>query len=188
MVTGGPSQRDVNSAAIAKSVATVVTEVLKEREKKYKEAGHGCLTNIDNEGEFFDVARKSEKVLCHFYTTTNRRCDIVDAKLKELSIKRLDIRCIRIDAERSPFLSERLKIFMIPSIMIIKNGKTDHTIQGFDELGGTDNWTLRDLEDVLYRHGFVQERVKASGHDNDNGELGIMTRRKMYNEESDDSD
>lgn len=42
---------------------------------------------------------------------------------------------VKIDAEKSPFLVERLKITILPSILCIKDGKTVHTIQGFDEFG-----------------------------------------------------
>ena len=42
---------------------------------------------------------------------------------------------VKIDAEKSPFLVERLAIVMLPSILCIKDGKTVHTIVGFDELG-----------------------------------------------------
>lgn len=48
------------------------------------------------------------------------------------------------NVEKSPFLVERLQIWCMPSIVLIKDGKTDHTIQGFDELGGDvcPGWTL----------------------------------------------
>lgn len=42
---------------------------------------------------------------------------------------------MKIDAEKSPFLVEKLRIVVLPSILCIKDGKTEHVIVGFDELG-----------------------------------------------------
>jgi len=47
----------------------------------------------------------------------------------------------KIDAEKSPFLVERLQIVVLPTILCIKDGKTVHQIVGFDEFG------VRDLSD-----------------------------------------
>jgi hypothetical protein len=47
---------------------------------------------------------------------------------------------VKIDAEKSPFLVERLSIVMLPSILCIKDGRTEHTIVGFDEMGVRGWW------------------------------------------------
>ena len=62
----------------------------------------------------------------------------------------------KINAEKSPYLCEKLNIWMMPSIVLIKNRKTEHTIVGFDELGGTDKFTSYDMSCVLARHGMVE--------------------------------
>lgn len=41
----------------------------------------------------------------------------------------------KIDAEKSPFLVERLQIVTLPTILCIKDGKTVHQVVGFDEFG-----------------------------------------------------
>ena len=57
-------------------------------------------------------------------------------------------RFVRINAEKCPYLCEKLHIWMLPSIVLIKEGRTEYTIRGFDELGGMDFPTER-LEAVL---------------------------------------
>lgn len=42
----------------------------------------------------------------HFYRPSNRTCEVVDARLSELAVRHMDIRCVKINAEKSPFLSE----------------------------------------------------------------------------------
>lgn len=48
---------------------------------------------------------------------------------------------LQIDAEKSPFLVERLKIWMLPTLAVIKKEKTTDYIVGLDELGGTDDFS-----------------------------------------------
>ena len=61
-----------------------------------------------------------------------------------LAWSHVETRFVKINAEKNPFLVERLGILMMPTIVLIKNGKTDHAIHGFDEFGGTDDFTTAD--------------------------------------------
>lgn len=47
----------------------------------------------------------------------------------------------KIDAEKAPYLVEKLNIFMMPTLVLIKDGQTVHHIRGFDEFGGTDKFS-----------------------------------------------
>ena len=40
---------------------------------------------------------------------------------------------------------EKLHIWMMPTMVLVKDRKTQHSIVGFDELGGTENFSTRDL-------------------------------------------
>ena len=95
--------------------------------------------------------------MVHFYRPATRRCEIVDKHMAILARKHLETKFMRVDAERSPFLAEKLKIWMLPTMVIVKNGKTEHSIVGLDELGGGDNFTTETLEQVLLQHGAVME-------------------------------
>lgn len=44
----------------------------------------------------------------------------------------------------------------MPTIVLIKGGKTDHAIHGFDEFGGTDDFSTDDVSYVLSQHGMVK--------------------------------
>ena len=48
---------------------------------------------------------------------------------------------MQIHAEKSPFLTERLRILMLPTLALIKSEKTVDYIVGFDDLGGTDDFS-----------------------------------------------
>jgi hypothetical protein len=61
----------------------------------------------------------------------------------------------QIDAEKSPFLVERLKIWMLPTLALIKNEKTVDYVVGLDELGGTDDFKTDTLRARLAAAGVL---------------------------------
>lgn len=93
----------------------------------------------------------------------------MDKHLAGLARKHIETKFIRVDAEKSPFLAERLKIWMLPTVVLIKDGKTDHSIVGFDELGGKDEFPTAVLEQLLLK---VRRRMGGGG-----GEGGRRKRR-----------
>jgi len=112
-------------------------------------AGHGEYRECDDQKRFFDDLRNSPRAVVHFYRPTTRRCEIVDKHLGLLARKHLETKFVRVNAERCPFLCERLNIWMLPTIVCIVNNKTEHSIVGFDEMGGNDNFQTEELERLL---------------------------------------
>jgi hypothetical protein len=55
----------------------------------------------------------------------------------------------QINAEKSPFLTERLRIWMLPTLALVKHEKTVDYVVGFDDLGGKDDFTTQMLVDRL---------------------------------------
>lgn len=58
----------------------------------------------------------------------------------------------KIDAEKSPYLVEKLNIFVMPTLLLIKGGETVKHLRGFDELGGTDEFSSDMLAWVLTQY------------------------------------
>lgn len=124
--------------------------------QKLRAIGHGEYVDIADEKEFFDVAKKSKTVVCHFYRNSTWRCQIFDKHLTELARMHMETRFVKLNIEKSPYLAEKLRIVMLPTVMLIKDGKTEHSIIGFDELGGLDDFPTEDLEDLLVRWGICK--------------------------------
>lgn len=114
--------------------------------------GHGRYMELSDQKEFFDASKNSKMVVVHFYRPATWRCQVVDRHFGDLAPRHLETRFCKIDAEKSPFLVERLKIVMLPTILCIKDGKTEHQIVGFDELGGSDEFPSTTMEYVLAEH------------------------------------
>ena len=116
--------------------------------------GHGEYTMLD-EKEFFAVAKESNLLVIHFWRPSTWRCEIVDKHLQVLCKKHWKTRFVKVNAEKSPFLTERMHIWCIPSLVLCKDGKTDHTIVGFTELGATDEFPTERLEEILAFHEVI---------------------------------
>ena len=53
---------------------------------------------------------------------------VMDRHLDALAQTHLETRFVRIHAEKSPFLTERLKIFMLPTVALVRNAKIEEYI------------------------------------------------------------
>jgi hypothetical protein len=91
--------------------------------------GHGEYRECDDQKRFFDELRAAPRAVIHFYRPSTRRCEIIDKHFYALAPKHIETKFLRVNAERSPFLAERLHIWMLPTIVCCRDGKTDHSIQ-----------------------------------------------------------
>jgi hypothetical protein len=118
--------------------------------------GHGEYSELGGEKDFFDVIKKSQKVVVHFYLRTTPRCKILDRHLKILARQHLETRFLKIDGEKSPFLSERLSIKVIPTLLAVVQGIAVDRILGFTELGNVDGFSTEMLEWRLAQSGVIE--------------------------------
>ncbi|KAG6545930.1 hypothetical protein Mapa_012590 [Marchantia paleacea] len=125
-----------------------------EKKKQWAALGHGEYQDVTVEKEFFSIVKASERVVAHFYRE-NWPCKVVDKHLNILAKQHLETRFIRLNAEKSPFLTDRLKIFMLPTLALVKNGKVEDYVVGFDELGGSDDFSTEELEDRIAKAGVI---------------------------------
>lgn len=149
---------------------------------------------ITDTKEFFNAAKRSQRLIVHFYRSVTARCQIVDAHFERLAETHLESRFVKIDAEKNPFLVERLGIILMPTIVLIKDGKTEHSIHGFDEFGGTDDFSTADCAYILATHKVlnyetdrseeITQRATKAGVNN----VRMATIRSSEYDENDDAD
>jgi len=172
-------------------------DALKKAQSKKQEwiaNDHGKYTEVPDEKAFFDACKKSKKVVCHFYRDSTFRCKIVDKHLEILAPKYLETKFIKIDAEKCKFLVDRLRIVVLPTICIAKEGKTQDYIVGFDELGGVDDfptemmeWRLGTAQAINYEGDLLSP--PRFGKQKDTSVFGFVKTKKTIKEgrEGDDS-
>lgn len=119
---------------------------MQEQRAEWKKQGHGEYSEIPEEKEFFNITKNSTNVVCHFYRDETFRCKILDKHLNILAKKHMETKFVKINAEKCPFLCDRLKIKVIPTIILIKDSQTRGYVVGFTDLGNTDEFSTEMLE------------------------------------------
>mmetsp|Transcript_11863 Transcript_11863/g.30094 ORF Transcript_11863/g.30094 Transcript_11863/m.30094 type:complete len:247 (-) Transcript_11863:1553-2293(-) len=163
-------------------------------QKKYRELGHGTYTELgsgstndsrDIAKDFFQTSKESDRIIYHFYRPTTRYCDIFHAHLEKLAQKHLETKFVKINVEGcdnnegggASFLVERLGIVVMPTLVLVKDRKAIHHMRGFDELGGTEDFSTNMLAHVLGTHGITDLRDDEEMSEEWLKEQGINTIR-----------
>lgn len=155
-------------------------------------AGHGEYYEIREEKEFFEITKKSPNMVVHFYKQDTPRCKIVDHHLKILCAKHLETRFLCINVEKAPFLTERLRVRVIPTITLVKDSNTKDYIVGFTDLGNCDDFTTDMLEWRIAQSGAIRyDGDLTTPPDNKRGKstrLVVESKRAIRGNEDDSSD
>lgn len=111
---------------------------LQEKEVTWRQKQHGQYREISQDDFFNIVVREkggSEDVAVHFYHKDFERCKLMDRYLQDLAPAMMAVKLVKIDAERAPFLIQRLKITMLPCVLLFHNDVNVDRIVGFDGCG-----------------------------------------------------
>ena len=163
-----------------------------QQKQKYRELGHGTYTELgsgstqdsrDIAKDFFQTSKESERIVFHFYRPSTRYCDVFHAHLAKLAEKHLETKFVKVNVEGcdnnegsgASFLVERLGIVVMPTLVLVKNRKAFHHMRGFDELGGTEDFSTNMLAHVLGAHGVTDVRDDEEMDEEFLKERGINT-------------
>ena len=89
------------------------------RREEWASKGHGEYREIPDEKAFFKEMKGEERMVCHFYRE-NWPCKVMDKHLNILCRQHFETKFVKIDAEKSPYLVDKLKIWMLPTLALIK--------------------------------------------------------------------
>ncbi|XP_033337484.2 phosducin-like protein 3 [Megalopta genalis] len=183
---------DINDFEKLREARLKKLKLLQQQKQNWLTLGHGEYLEVHDEKEFFDVSKKSQNIVCLFYKDDSPRCKIVDHHLKILAKKHIEARFCRLNVERCPFLTERLRIKIIPTIALIVHSKTKDYIVGFTELGNCDDFSTETLEYRISLSGVIQYEDTYSSENNRKPWLSQVVKPKTIKgsntANSDDSD
>lgn len=128
---------------------------MQKRREKWLQQGHGEYCDLSDEKDFFKEMKGEERMVVHFYRKSNFPCKVMDKHLLELSKRHIETKFCKIDAEKSPYLTEKLKIWMLPTLALIKNEKVVEYLVGLDDLGGVEDFKQASLCLALAAHGVL---------------------------------
>jgi len=109
---------------------------------KYQGLGHGSYDEIAEE-EFLKTVTSSERCVVHFYHKMFEKCKVMDMHLGKCARKFFGTRFVKLDAEKSPFFVEKLKIKTLPCAVVFNDGVAVGRQVGFDGLGGEEFQTVQ---------------------------------------------
>ena len=121
----------------------------------WKSQGHGKLEEIADEKQFFEEAKTNKLVVCHFYRSTTPYCLLLDQHLMKISPKHMETRFIKLNAEKCDYLVTKLRITVMPTLIIMVDNYACGRVEGFTELGNTDKFSTEKLEQVLGEKGVI---------------------------------
>jgi thioredoxin-like negative regulator of GroEL len=148
---------DEELLAIRKKRMKQLKEVQARREEWVKK-GHGQYLEVTDPKMFFDNVQSSERVVVHFMRRSTPRCEIIERHLRIIAREHFETRFCYVDVERIPSLPERFNVMMLPTLMLVEKQNTFHSIIGFDEFGGTDDFPTSTVKQVLGYYGMVNEK------------------------------
>jgi thiol-disulfide isomerase/thioredoxin len=116
--------------------------------------GHGQYREIVQD-EFLTEVTGSFHVICHFYHREFPRCKIMDKHLEKLAQRHIEAKFVYINAEKTPFFVEKLKIRTMPTLVFFEDGVATGKQIGFEGLsdampeGREDEWRTVQLARIL---------------------------------------
>ena len=144
-----------------------------EMEEFLKEQGTGQYIEAD-EMDFLEKASKKRYCVAHFYKKDFKRCQILHNHLEVLAKFHYETLFVKVNVEKSPFVCDKMKIRVLPTLLILNRGEVVKRYVGFTEFGNVDTFTTRQLEAALIRdRGLepkkVQPVVRRGGDGDDDG-------------------
>lgn len=128
---------------------------VEKRKAEWIKKGHGSYCEVPDPATFFQYVQDSERVIVHFMRRSTPRCQVIERHLRLLAKDHFETRFCYVDCERIPSLPERFNVMMLPTLMLVEKQNTFHSIIGFDEFGGTDDFTTEDVGHVLAHCGMI---------------------------------
>ncbi len=141
------------------------------RRRQVMDAHLEKLCTMHMETKFVRVRALARPAHTHAHTTKRRCANHQAAAAASLRVSptltkphtHLHTRRAQIDAEKSPFLVEKLKVWMLPTLALIRSEKTVDYLVGLDELGGRDDFSTETLRVRLAAAGVVNYEAGGGG-------------------------
>lgn len=145
--------------------------------EQWRRNDHGTLTTITDQKEFFEACKKSKRCVVLFYRAGSKWCDVLSDHLQVLATKHMEAKFMKVDAENSPFLVERLNVWMMPTVICCKEGKVHRQFNGLSEIDPSGKFETASLEFALHNCEMLDDMplvdevmARANGSDDDDDE------------------
>merc|ERR1719199_1976447 len=120
-----------------------------EERQSWADQGHGSFSKISDQKDFFGVSKQSKKVVVLFTRDANKYGQVMKEHMAALFVW--------VDAENAPFITEKLNVWMLPTIVCIEDNKVKCQHNGLNEIDGSGRYSSGMLEYLLHADGMLDE-------------------------------
>lgn len=92
-----------------------------------------------------------------FTRDANKYGQVMKEHMTLLAQSHMEARFVWVDAENAPFLTDKLNIWMLPTIVCIVDNKVKEQHNGLNEIDGSGKYTSGMLEYLLHLDGMLDE-------------------------------
>lgn len=115
----------------------------------------GTVQTYTDEKELMTAVAGAPWCVVHFYQPTFAKCKVMNERLAELAQRHVALAVLAISAEKAPFLVAKLKIKVLPFVVVYRQGVEASRIVGFEGVGSAADVSVDALEQRLLRLGAV---------------------------------
>lgn len=120
----------------------------------------GSVIFTDDEKELMGIVTRADISVVHFYQPTFPKCKVMNEKLAIVAEKHVLVTVLAVQAEKTPFLVSKLKIKVLPFVVVYKKGQEITRILGFEGIGPDPGAiTVEALEQRLYQCGAINRKT-----------------------------
>lgn len=149
--------------------------------------GHGELRTITQDEFLPECTGSSRYVVVHYYHDDFERCKIMDFHLNIVAKEHIEAKFLRIDASKSPFFVNKLRIQTLPSLFVFDMGREIGRLTGFEGLAlnpkRPDEWHTGRLQEWISSTGAIRYERPSREVEEERKRLGIVVRGGVYSDD-----
>lgn len=125
---------------------------------RWQRNGHGTVAELP-EKEFFGRAKGSERMVVIFFRKgTSRYTEDVNDHMARVAERHFETFFAKVDAEKAAFLCTKLRIRVMPSIVLVKGGEIERVVAGLDAFAeGGGKFSTVGIERRLFEMGMLTD-------------------------------
>jgi thiol-disulfide isomerase/thioredoxin len=141
---GGQAEEDELDVLRAHRLAELKAKM--DQKKKDRQVGYGSYMEVSEE-DFLKEVTTAPTVICHFYHREFAKCAVMDKHLEILAKQYPQIKFIKLNAEKAPFIVARLQVKTLPTVIRFRDGIADNKerLIGFEGLGGVEDFPTKNV-------------------------------------------
>lgn len=145
--------------------------------QEQKKFGFGDYREII-EPEFLKQVTSFKKVVCHFYHDEFQSCKVMDKHLHRICKLYPSVKFIKLNAVKAPFMTAKLAIKTLPTLVFFDDGVASDRVCGFAELGGGEDFKTRFLELRMMAGGVIEDESEFGAYPDDEEEFAHFSLKK----------